>query len=131
MTDRVLLTEKREQLLEGDYDSGDATHRNRKSRLKQSSEVTLDELIRVAECPIIDNTDIFEPGDVARLISALLTPDHSQYSGGGLIGPEVDEDDPASVDLSDEFRQYRDRLYVVLDEPMHVYRDNRFPDPGE
>jgi hypothetical protein len=67
MTDRVLLTDTRKDLLEGDYDSSNPTHRNRKHRLKESSKTALDELIQIAQSPIIDNTEIFETEQVASL----------------------------------------------------------------
>jgi hypothetical protein len=131
MTDRVLLTDTRKDLLEGDYDSSNPTHRNRKHRLKESSKTALDELIQIAQSPIIDNTEIFETEQVARLTRALLTPDVVHTEGGGLWPGTEDLPDELTVTVSDEYQQYQDRLYVVLDDPMHSYRDSRFPDPGE
>jgi hypothetical protein len=131
MTDRVLLTDTRKDLLEGDYDSSNPTHRNRKHRLKESSKTALDELIQIAQSPIIDNTEIFETEQVARLTRALLTPDVVHTEGGGLWPGTEDLPDELTVTVSDEYQQYQDRLYVVLDDPMHSYRDSRFPDPDE
>jgi hypothetical protein len=133
MTDRVLLNEKREDLISGGYDSDDPTERNRKSRLKQSADVAFDELIEVARSPVIDSREVFEPDDVARLLRALLMPSPKHTSGGGLVFPnnDADIDDATVADIDDDYQRYMDRLYVVLDEPMHVYRDSRFPDPDE
>lgn len=131
MAENAFLTDRRREFLEGDYDLDTSADRHLKRRLENSANLALSELIEVAESPYIDNTEVFDPETVNRLITALLIPDLNQYEGGGLVGPNVDPDDPATVDLSEEFQHYRDRLYVVLDEPMHVYRDNRFPDPSD
>ncbi|MCD2205322.1 hypothetical protein [Halobacterium sp. KA-6] len=118
MTDRVLLTEQRENVLNGEYDGSDAALRNQKSRLRKSSQTALQELTQVAESQHIDHTDVFDPDDVFRLLRALLTPvypdhyaDHEDF--GGLTHEK---------DMTDEWNAYASRLQVqlaklVLEEP--------------
>lgn len=127
---RAFLTDRRREVLTGDYDLDDPADRQLKRRTENDATAALSELIEVAESPYIDTTEVFDTEKIAHLITALLTPSHVNLESGGLVGPD-DLDHPATAETTDEYQQFRDRLYVVLDEPMHVYRDNRFPDPDE
>lgn len=123
MGNRVLLTEKREKVLTGEYDGSDAALRNQKSRLRESSKTVLDELIQVAESPEIDNRDVFDPDDVFRLLRAIMTPRQEDLEPDEFVNV-------VTVDKQNaEFRAYTDRLYIQMDKLMHPYRDSRFPDP--
>jgi len=73
----VFLTEKREAVLNGEYDGSDDALRNQKSRLRRSAQTALQELITVAASPEVENADIFEPNDLARLVDALMVPQGS------------------------------------------------------
>ena len=129
--ENVFLTENRRDVLNAESEWSEASVKNEKSRIKNRATLALDELIEVAESPVIDNTDVFDTEKVARLIHALLTPDVVHTEGGGLYPGTEDLPDELTVTVSDEYQQYQDRLYVVLDDPMHSYRDSRFPDPDE
>jgi hypothetical protein len=79
---RVLITKGRAEILEN-YDSKNSTHRTRKYRLQKSTKTVLDELIEIAQSPNIDNTEVFDPNQIDRLISTLVgayglwpDPDH-------------------------------------------------------
>lgn len=131
MPDRVLLTDRRKELLSEGYDPSNATERGQKHRLKESTHTAFGELIEIAESPYIDNSEFFDANDVGRLIGALLTPSINETESGGLVGGDLDQDRPEVADLSDDFQQFRDKLYLALDDPMHTYRDGRFSDPSE
>lgn len=74
MANRVLLTDARNQILEGEYDKENATHRKRKSRFRESTRTVLSELREIAQNPHIDNSEALPPDQVAALIEALLVP---------------------------------------------------------
>jgi hypothetical protein len=126
-TDRVFLTPERQAVLERDYDGADNTKRTHKSRIRSRSETALEELIQVAESPAIDTRKVFDQGDVFRLLRAIMFPDPMHIDGGGLIGPDLDEDRPEVASVDDDYWAYTDRLYVQLDKIMRPYRDERFP----
>jgi hypothetical protein len=123
VTDRVLLNDKRESVLDGQYDGSDAALRNQKSRLRRSSQTALKELVGVAESNQIDNTEVFDPNEVFRLLRALLAPRQE----------DLEPDEFVTVVSPDkyggEFVAYADALYVQMDKVMKPYRDSRFPDP--
>lgn len=118
MSEHAFLSDRRQQIVDGatpeemEIESG--TYRHHRSQTKHQSEQALQELIEVAESPVIDTRDVFDPDDVFRLLSALFTPD--EYTG--TVYP--------SSDAPDDWLQYHDRLYVQLDKLMHPYRDGRF-----
>ena len=116
MSDRVLLTEQRENVLNGEYDGSDAALRNQKSRLRTSSQTALQELTQVAESQHIDQTDVFDPDDVFRLLRALLLPKPPHFEDADWQGVMAENE------TTDEWDAYRSRLQVqlaklVLDEP--------------
>lgn len=110
----MLLTEQRENVLNGEYSGTDAALRNQKSRLRESSRTALHELTAVAESQHIDNTDVFDPDDVFRLLRALLSYDGPQ----AIEGTEQSVYEPPSgqrdADYADEFAAYRNRLQVQM-----------------
>lgn len=108
MPEKVFITESRRDVLEGNADDlTEQSLRNAKSRIRVRSRMALEELIEVAESPEIDQTTVFDPDDVFRLLRALLQPDpdHTTTDIGGLI----EEDD-----YTDEFRAYSDRLQAQM-----------------
>lgn len=123
MGDRVILTDKREQLIEDGYDPSNNTERVRKSRLENSAETAFEELIRIAKSPHIDQTKIFDEDQVFRLLRALLNPNLDHYAGEV---PLLDDGEQHTED----FQAYRDRLYVQLDKSK-VYRQNVTDDGTE
>jgi hypothetical protein len=80
----------------------------------------------VAESPHIDTTEVFDPDDVFRLLSAIMEPDPMYVEGGGLGGGDPGEDLPQTT-TDEQYQAYTDRLYVQLDKLMRPYRDERFP----
>lgn len=76
MVKSVFLTEKRRKLLQGDRD--DLTEQstiNEKSRVRTRARLAVDELIEVAESDEIENSTVFDPEDVERLLRAILGPE--------------------------------------------------------
>jgi len=125
MSDRVLLTEKREQVLNGEYEGSNDALRNQKSRLRQSARTALDELIQVAASPEIENAEVFEPNEVARLLDALMVP-----RGTGLTPRWNFEGDPA--EYRDTYR-YQLALHGRIDHSLDGYGEmlHRDHKPGE
>lgn len=120
MVDKVFLTDERRDVLEGNADDlAEQSLRNAKSRIRIRARLALEELTEVAESKELDQTEVFDPDDVFRLLRALkqpMNPEHlegADETQGGLIGPE---------DYTHEFRAYSDRLdaqmsKLVLDTP--------------
>ena len=117
MESRVLLTRKREKVLKGDYDGSDAALRNQKSRLRQSADTALGELIHVARSPHIDHTRAFDPENVAEFLKLLITPTAPEHttSGGLLTDPATEQElDAPTTGVTDEFRSYQNELLVEM-----------------
>jgi hypothetical protein len=110
----AFLTDERRAVLSGEYDGEPNTERTHKSRIRSRARTALHELIEVAESDAIDNADIFEPNDLARLIHALMTP------ADGLTPRWNFDGDPA---------EYRDRyayqfaLHARLNHALDGYGD--------
>lgn len=124
MTDRVFLTEKREQLLNGEYEGSPENLRAAKYRLRKSCRTALRELIAVAESEEIESADVFEPNDLARLIDYLMVP------SGGLTPRWNYDGDP------EEFREeylYQIQLHSRLNHALDGYGKMLHRDypPGE
>lgn len=102
MTDRVMLTDAREQVLNDEYDGSDAALRKQKSRLRNSTHTVLDELTEIAQSPHIDNSKAFPPEKVGELIEALFVP---------TIEP-------------DEYHDYRKDLYFNVRRPLDAKIDD-------
>jgi hypothetical protein len=102
MSKRVLMTDAREEVLDGSYTGKETALRNQKSRLRASSRTALEELIQVAESRQIDNTEIFTPEQIYRLLDTLLT------GQGGVIGDDIDPEKRAFSP------SYRTELYAAV-----------------
>lgn len=103
----VILTEKRRDVLNREYDGSASSERTHHSLTKQQSQKALTELVEIAESPVIHDPDVFDPETVASLISALLTiPDH------------LDPDDPDDEHALMSYHAYRDQLKTALNWEM-------------
>lgn len=69
-----ILTERRREVLEGDYTGNESTRESHRSNIRASSKEGLAELIAVAESEEIDNEDVFEPEVVEQLLRAIIGP---------------------------------------------------------
>lgn len=116
MAGHAFLTDRRRELLDGEYDSEDQADRQLKHRTKTAAETAIGELIEVAQSDTIDTREVFEPEQVATLIRHLLAPDVYVHPVDGA---------------PDDWKEYQDDLYVQIDKTMHLYRNNRFPDPHD
>jgi len=127
--EKIFLTENRRDVLNSESDWSTQAVRNERSRIKNLARLALTELIEVAESPEIDNADVFDPDEMARLVDALMT-------GGTPITSRWKYDGTA-----DEFRDeyaYRLALWGQIDYTLREYRDtlhstenpieSRFPD---
>jgi hypothetical protein len=113
MPDRVILTEKREELLTGRYDGSDAARRNQKSRLRKSAQTALEELTMIAQSPHIDHSEVFDPDDVFQLLRALLAPDQEHLEAGDLTNDDFTHIVTRDK-YTDEFAAYSDRLQLQM-----------------
>jgi len=115
MADRAFLTDKRRDVLNGEYEGADAALRNQKSRLRRTSSTALEELIEVAQSPEIDNGEVFDPDDIARLIDALMAPREATITPRWNYGGTPDE-------FRDEY-DYQLALWGRLDHTLRGYGD--------
>lgn len=129
----VILTEKRQQFLENEYEGTDSARATMKSRLKSRSKIGFDDLVKVAQSDQIDNSDVFDPDAVASLFAALMIdPAQMDLDRGGLrVGENydvpADVDDSIVSEYSEELREYRRELIervspVVVAELDAVFR---------
>jgi len=102
MADRVMLTDQREKVLNGEYDGSDAALRKQRSRIRQSTQTVLDELTEIAQSPHIDSSRAFPPEKVGELVEALYIP---------TIEPE-------------EYDDYQKDLYFNVQRLLNAELDN-------
>ncbi|MFW5918424.1 MAG: hypothetical protein ACOCR0_02970 [Haloferacaceae archaeon] len=114
MTDTTpaFLTDQRRAVLAGEYDGEPNTERTHKSRIRSRAKTALQELIEVAESDAIDNADVFEPNDLARLIDALM------HHADGLTPRWNYDGDPAEYN---EKYQYQMLLHGRLNHQLSGY----------
>lgn len=124
MTDRVFLTEKRRDVLNGEYEGSDAALRNQKSRLKKSANTALDEVIAVAASGAIENDEeLFHPDQIYRLLSALTTELNTfQDADGEPMNP----DGPYYREVD---RAYRNEILRRIDRlRLEIHGNDRWDD---
>lgn len=122
--DRVLMTDRRRDLILFGYSPSNPADRSAMSRLRTSSETALWELTKIAKSTEIDQTEVFDPEQVAALIRALLDP-NPRGEHVDVDTALLERDGPNEFvrdDFTDEFETYHDRLKlelskIVLDEP--------------
>jgi hypothetical protein len=78
MPENVFLTDARRDALEN-YDPADSGHRGHKSRTTTRARMAFDELLWVAQSPVIDHREVFPPEKVRALLVTLLA------GSGGLV----------------------------------------------
>lgn len=130
MVERVFLTDERRKVLAGDYEGPDATKRSHKSRIRSRARLALEELTEVAESPVIDSRDVFDPEDVRKLLQAIMLPDRRHIERGGLfqgrdhreIQEQADDLDLPILEADEDWLAYQDRLYVQLDSVLATHR---------
>lgn len=111
---KTFLTDKRRAVLTGKYEGAENTERVHRRNIKNRATTALEELIEVAESDVIDNTEVFDPVDVHRLLIALTTPPMTD----GPVDPINPEDS-----LDDDWQAYRDRLYVQMSKVQTFQRE--------
>jgi hypothetical protein len=122
MAENAFLTERRREFLDGDYNLNLSKDRHLKHSLKESTEMALKELIEVAASPEIENSEVFEPNDLARLVDALMVPN------GTTLTPRWNFDgDPA--EYRDTYR-YQLALHGRLDHALDGYGEMLHRDYG-
>lgn len=70
----VFLTPERQSVLEGTYEGRANTERTHKSRIRSRARRAIEELIAVAASPEIENSDVFEPDELAQLVATIISP---------------------------------------------------------
>lgn len=125
MTRNAILSDRRREFLNGDYDLNKPRDRQLKYQIKKDTEAVLKELIEIASSPHIDNSKVFEPNDLARLLDALMAPE------GVTLTPRWNFDgDPGEYR---ETYRYQLALHGRLDHALDGYGDMLHRDypPGE
>lgn len=113
MVDKVFLTDARRDAL-NHYDKSNSNHRTHKSRVAERASVALDELLWVAQSPVIDHREVFPPEKVRALLVTLLAG-----SGGVKRDNPTDHADAWTPDTDD-----RNAWYTAINRAlMHVERD--------
>jgi hypothetical protein len=74
VTDRGILTDKRRDVLKGEYNGSDVALRNQKSRIRKSAKAAIADLQLIARSDEIESAGTFEPNEMARLVNALMVP---------------------------------------------------------
>jgi len=129
MGESVLLTDRRKDLLEGEYDKDDPSDRMVLSRFQRSTETAVDELIQIAENPHVDHSEMIQREQVVKLLRAILTPPPEHVNSGGLIRIKHEDEppkDPPQAELSEEFQQYQDGILADISQLIieERYNDN-------
>jgi hypothetical protein len=118
------LTDTQKAVLADEYDGSDSARRAQKSRIRSRARQSIADLITVAQSDAVDNEDIFDPNDLARLIDSLMTPD------GGLT-PRWNYSGTSQEHREEYLYQYA--LHGRLDHALDGYGDflHRDVPPGE
>jgi hypothetical protein len=123
MTDKtdVFLTDKRTDVLNREYEGSESVRRTHESRIRQRARTAISELIEVADSPVIDNADVFEPEEVGRLLAAILSDPSQMPTAGGLIVEDAEESeapDDVVTEMPESLRQYRQRVAGEASRPI-------------
>lgn len=120
----AFLTDERRAVLTGDYGGSENVERTHKSRIRQRANSAISELIEVAQSPVIENADVFDPAEIGTLLFWIMH-DPSQTTTGGLVG-EVEDESLPTVDYTDKFEQYRRAVHSeVAQEIMKIDHPER------
>lgn len=120
----AFLTDERRAVLTGDYEGSESVERTHKSRIRRRARSAISELIEVAQSPVIENSEVFDPSEIGTLLFWIMH-DTSQTTGGGLIG-EIEDESLPTVDYTDEFEQYRRAVHSeVAQEIMKIDHPER------
>lgn len=110
MEEYAFLSERRRSIVEGetaeDMGIADATYRQHRAAVKRQARLALQELLKVASSPVIDNSDIFEPELVRTLVQTLIR------GSGGLGDPH--ESVPATAWATEPDEDYAREVYISL-----------------
>jgi len=118
--DNIFLTGTRRDVLAGESDLEGKSLANEKSRIRTRSRAAIEELTEVAQSPMIENADVFEPEEIGDLLFFVLRdPGHVDTLEGGL------------VDTPEEVEQYRNAVLAQLFKQIAKYGEfdvGRFDD---
>jgi hypothetical protein len=92
----TFLTEKRRDVLNGEFDGSDSSERTHKSLIRTRAKTALNELIAVADSGTIDNADVFDADQIYTLLAVLTT-------GRDTFGTS-DPDDPHYREVDPDYR---------------------------
>jgi hypothetical protein len=114
----AFLTDERRAVLAGDYDGSESVERTHKSRIRQRARSAIEELIEVAQSPVIENSDVFSPSQIGTLLFWIMhDPAETTTPSGGLLGLGIHED----TEYSDDFIQYQRAVHSeVAQEIMKI-----------
>lgn len=115
MEEHAFLSERRRSIVEGetaeDMGIADATYRQHRAAVKRQARLALEELLKIAASPVIDNSEIFEPDQIRALTQTLIR------GSGGLGDPH--ESIPATAWATEPDTDYAREVYVAVDRALH------------
>ncbi len=117
----VFLTDKRTDVLNREYEGSESVRRTHESRIRQRAQTAISELIEVADSPVIDNSDVFEPVDVGRLLAAILNDPSQMPAAGGLVVEDAEESEASDnvvTEMPESLREYRQRVVGEASNPI-------------
>jgi hypothetical protein len=117
----TFLTESRREVLAGEWDGEPSTERTKKSQIRTRARAAVGELIEVADSPVIENNDVFEPEEVGRLLAAILNDPSQMPTAGGLIVEDAeatDAPDDVVTEMPESLREYRQRVAGEASRPI-------------
>lgn len=116
MEEHAFLSDRRRSIVEGetaeDMGIADATYRQHRAAVKRQARLALQELLKVAASPEIDNSDVFDPLAISTLAELLLTGNSSGLMPEGV--PRYRPGKPAP--------EYSNELYQRLDGAQMSYQ---------
>lgn len=116
MDKQSFLTADQREILNGSADLSDQSLDEKKARIREQAHHAVRELTAVAESTEIDNSDVFRPDELARLIHAIMRP-----SDGLPPRESFDGDEEYSEQYS-----FQIRLYTSLGGAIDPYGDLLF-----
>ena len=121
MVENAFLTEKRREVLNGESDLEGQSLANQKYRIRKRAKMALDELGEVARSMEIENRNVWDAEDVAKLVF-WITHD----SGNVENATKPDEEWDAAKTYTEEHRRYMRDVHFEITKQL-----NKIENPEE
>jgi hypothetical protein len=118
------LTEKRRELLTGEYSGDEDAEYSIRHRTKRSAESSLDDLITVAQSDEIDNQSVFDERKIEQLLLAIIGPEEE-------VTPRWERDDLTEHAIENDHRmKVHNTIKMVYERfyaPFYQYEEPESP----